>query len=541
MKRDKENVQEILDRALTRHRDLSRTDVETAMARAWQSLGPKMDSADEWKIAPWRPPRRSAFAVRFAAVAAILLVSFVAFVMTREPTNSTSPVVGIGDVVRSTGKDNRIVSLADGSQIEMRPGTEFTVERANDGIRIRLSSGSVIVHATEQRSGHLYVQTKDVTVSVVGTVFFVKAEEGGSRVAVIEGEVRVQQGSTTTNLVRGQQFATSSTIPAHPVVEEVAWSRTAEIQVAALQQPPAPAATPRKPLEFETASIRPVSGQEARDALGPISAPGQPFGDEYEVRCKGIDGAFSTGDRARQAMSAASNIGLGRCVGVVTLSHFVRIVRDVEHPGVTKTQWNTANDLDWLPDGTTRQYLVNAKAEDPGKATKADLQEMLKNLAFDRIKLKYHLETRIADGWAVRIAPGGLKMKESTSRSAEESLRIKNEGGTTQRRQTIQSFFSGMAPMTGQLISHGPVIDLTGLTGKVFEFTWNPRIIPPLPGGTGGGRGGGVTVNGANIPVPDYDPPLERQIEQQLGLTIAKDKVPVSVLVVDHAEAPSEN
>jgi hypothetical protein len=37
---------------------------------------------------------------------------------------------------------------------------------------------------------------ENVTVSVVGTVFLVSAEEEGSRVAVIEGEVRVKQGTT---------------------------------------------------------------------------------------------------------------------------------------------------------------------------------------------------------------------------------------------------------------------------------------------------------------------------------------------------------
>ena len=63
------------------------------------------------------------------------------------------------------------------------------------GDLIRLSGGSIIVNASEQLGSHLYVQTKDVTVTVVGTVFLVNVEETGSRVAVIEGEVRVQQGT----------------------------------------------------------------------------------------------------------------------------------------------------------------------------------------------------------------------------------------------------------------------------------------------------------------------------------------------------------
>ncbi|MBI4471869.1 MAG: FecR domain-containing protein [Acidobacteria bacterium] len=54
----------------------------------------------------------------------------------------------------------------------------------------------MIVDAAQQLAGFLYVQTKDVTVSVIGTVFLVNADEAGSRVAVIEGEVHVRQGET---------------------------------------------------------------------------------------------------------------------------------------------------------------------------------------------------------------------------------------------------------------------------------------------------------------------------------------------------------
>jgi hypothetical protein len=67
-----------------------------------------------------------------------------------------------------------------------------------------LKNGSILVSAAKQRNGHFYVKTKDVTVSVVGTVFIVKAEQEGSRVAVIEGEVHVQKGATTERLSPGE-------------------------------------------------------------------------------------------------------------------------------------------------------------------------------------------------------------------------------------------------------------------------------------------------------------------------------------------------
>jgi len=78
------------------------------------------------------------------------------------------------------------LTLADESLIEMGSNSELALEAASDGVRIRLNTGSVIVTAAKQRTGHLYVQTKDVTVSVVATAFFVNAEQSGSRVAVVQ-------------------------------------------------------------------------------------------------------------------------------------------------------------------------------------------------------------------------------------------------------------------------------------------------------------------------------------------------------------------
>src|SRR6185436_15683222 len=111
-------------------------------------------------------------------------------------------------------------------------GAEFSVERANDGLLIHLRKGSLIVNAVKQGSGHLYVKTKDVTVSVVGTVFLVNAEEEGSRVAVIEGEVRVEQGGTTKNLVSGEQLSSNPTMKPLPVKTELSWSQNSGVHVA---------------------------------------------------------------------------------------------------------------------------------------------------------------------------------------------------------------------------------------------------------------------------------------------------------------------
>ena len=96
--------------------------------------------------------------------------------------------------VYAAGNDGLQVTLADDSRVEMRAHAEMTVGRASDGIQIDLKTGDIIVTAAEQHDGHLYVRTKDMTVAVDGTVFLVNASQDGSRVGVIEGEVRVREG-----------------------------------------------------------------------------------------------------------------------------------------------------------------------------------------------------------------------------------------------------------------------------------------------------------------------------------------------------------
>jgi hypothetical protein len=88
---------------------------------------------------------------------------------------------------------------------------------------------------------------------VVGTVFYVNAEKNGSRVAVVQGEVHVQQGKTVQKLFPGQQIFTEPSMPALPVAEQIAWSRSAEAHLALMQR----VTTVESPqLVFEVMSVK---------------------------------------------------------------------------------------------------------------------------------------------------------------------------------------------------------------------------------------------------------------------------------------------
>ena len=92
------------------------------------------------------------------------------------------------------------------------------------------------MQAAKRRSGHLYVAARDCRVAVTGTVFSVNSGVKGSRVSVIEGEVRVAQGGQEKVLRPGEQYASTNAIAPVPVAEEIAWSRNAAQHEALLRE-----------------------------------------------------------------------------------------------------------------------------------------------------------------------------------------------------------------------------------------------------------------------------------------------------------------
>jgi hypothetical protein len=131
-----------------------------------------------------------------------------------------------GDVIRTAKDGHAVVRLGDGTTIEMKDRSEFSINRTLSGTTVQLGSGSVIVEAAKQ-NGHLYVATNDSLVSVTGTTFAVNAGTKGSRVSVIEGEVHLDRNGTDRVLRPGEQATTNAAIDTVPVKDEVSWSRNA--------------------------------------------------------------------------------------------------------------------------------------------------------------------------------------------------------------------------------------------------------------------------------------------------------------------------
>jgi uncharacterized protein (TIGR03435 family) len=223
-------------------RKLSAEDVQVAVDRAWRNLGAQADTVPDEVLRDLQPfaplARRSSSGIWLAAAAAVLAAAVLLSLWPRGPHArlENGDRVAFGEVFRSP--DGAALTLPDGSRVEVRSGAELTLVSTDDGMRIRLNSGTIVVTAAKQLNRHLYVQTRDMMVSVVGTVFLVEAGETGSRVVVIEGKVRVEQGGTEKVLIAGEQL---STVPTRAVTQ----GPTAV--------PPAVVSPP----EFEVEAIRP--------------------------------------------------------------------------------------------------------------------------------------------------------------------------------------------------------------------------------------------------------------------------------------------
>ncbi len=139
-----------------------------------------------------------------------------------------------------TPRDSRAtLRLRDGSRVEMKPHTELGVSMNRQDVKVHLERGSIIVHAAEQRRGHLIVATDDARV-VDGSVFSVNRGTKGTRVSVLEGTVRVDWRGQQRMLTAGQQLSTTRFINGIPIREEVAWSGQGAVQqhAASLSQTP---------------------------------------------------------------------------------------------------------------------------------------------------------------------------------------------------------------------------------------------------------------------------------------------------------------
>jgi uncharacterized protein (TIGR03435 family) len=207
----------------------------------------------------------------------------------------------------------------------------------------------------------------------------------------------------------------------------------------------------------------------------------------------------------------------------------------------------------------SERYDIVAKV--PPGTTKEQFQLMLQSLLAERFKLVAHKETKELPTYALVVAKGGPKMKESPKEdpdAAKDASPPQPQVGRDGRPQMPRGG-RGMMVMMGPKGLHAeagrstmaqladflsnqlgrPVLDETGLTAQYdYSLDFSPEGLavmkgmpmmtpPPGAGGPDGGPEGGGSIFSA---------------VQDLGLKLESRKGPVALIVVDSAnKTPTEN
>ncbi|SEG18470.1 soil-associated protein, TIGR03435 family [Bryocella elongata] len=240
----------------------------------------------------------------------------------------------------------------------------------------------------------------------------------------------------------------------------------------------APPGSPR--LSFDVVSVRPSAPPQPRQ---PCFIKGTPGGFGYQARCINVKTMIALMYKipARQITSSPS----------------------------------------WVND---ELFDIDAKAD---KAYSLDdLHAMFQDLLADRFGLRFHTEKKEGNIYALTIDSSGLKMKPNTS---AENFQIPFQG-------SIDGFTGIRVPMNylcwqlGQFLQNDerPVVNMTGLTGN---YDFKLVFLPELPPG----------IDKDALPPGFLDrPSLFTAVREQLGLKLTPQKGPVTYLVIDHIEKPTD-
>ena len=213
----------------------------------------------------------------------------------------------------------------------------------------------------------------------------------------------------------------------------------------------------------------------------------------------------------------------------------------------------------------SERFDVNAKL--PAGATEAQVPDMLKALLADRFKMTSHMDTKDFPVYALVVAKGGLKMKESPpdpdapSEPGEKpkppATNVSGTGGRggvhldyghgsfftmadnkfIARKLPIASFVEVLARFEDK-----PVVDMTGLTGSYdFDLEFTPEDYMAMLIRSAIAAGVTMPPEALRMLSGSSGDSLLNALER-LGLKLETRKAPIQVLVVDHIEkAPTEN
>jgi uncharacterized protein (TIGR03435 family) len=177
------------------------------------------------------------------------------------------------------------------------------------------------------------------------------------------------------------------------------------------------------------------------------------------------------------------------------------------------------------------KYNIVAKPDGEGQPTAPQWKIMLQKLLADRFGLTFHRQERTLSVYALTVAKGGPKMTAVEGDSAEAVGDI-----SFSALGKLQARHASMADLTHSLqrnVLDRPVVDQTGLSGRYdFLLDWVPDEFQFAEVRTPGGP---------QIPGNTEGADLVTAVQQQLGLKLEATRAPAEVIVIDHADRPSDN
>ena len=164
----------------------------------------------------------------------------------------------------------------------------------------------------------------------------------------------------------------------------------------------------------------------------------------------------------------------------------------------------------WLD---SQRYDIEAKTEGSQILNFEQLREPLRLLLEQRFHLVIHRDTKVGQGFALVVAKGGPKLKPS--KEGEQPYGTTNPNGIESPATKLRELALMLEDPAG-----GPVVDKTGIAGT---YNFNLNFAP------------------ANHPDSSL-PSVFTVVQEQLGLKLVPQKVPIDTLVIDHVDkVPTEN
>ncbi len=162
---------------------------------------------------------------------------------------------------------------------------------------------------------------------------------------------------------------------------------------------------------------------------------------------------------------------------------------------------------EWL---NTQHYDLSAKVEGNTRVTWEQMRPMLRNLLKDRVHLMVHTERRVVPGYSMVVAKNGSKLKPNKGApfwGMDSGFEFKFQNAPTEQ----------IAMMVESAVKQ-PVVDKTGLAGTYdFDLMFTRDDHPD------------------DVPHPDHGS-IFTALQEQLGLKLVSEKVPVDYLVIDHVD-----